>query len=163
MNPGAPPTTRSPDFLVSGFFGAPAACWRTRTTVMAIIETSQFLSPLSTSRIICRRADSPQRLKRVYVLRQSPSSAGKSRHGEPVRMIHSAASKDNRLPLPPAPKSPGLARHQWIAYDPLAIFCPSARPHLIRLLSWKPDANTFPQLLTDPGSRVFYGGIKWFS
>jgi hypothetical protein len=36
-------------------------------------------------------------------------------------------------------------------------------PILLGIPLWKPDANIFPQLLTDPRSQVFYGGMKWFS
>ncbi|ABM60201.1 hypothetical protein Veis_4501 [Verminephrobacter eiseniae EF01-2] len=40
--------------------------------------------------------------------RTVPNSAGKSRHGEPVRMIHNTVSKNSRLAWAVAPGSLGL-------------------------------------------------------
>ena len=49
-----------------------------------------------------------QRSNRRQTLLQLPGSAGRSRHGAPVRAIQSTASTKRRLSLPLAPGSPGL-------------------------------------------------------
>jgi hypothetical protein len=99
---------RTTDRLRTFFFWAPAACWWARTAVLSIINASRSRSPLTDSTKRCHTPVSPQRLKRVYVVCQLPNSAGKSRHGEPVRTIHNTASKNRRLSCAVAPGSPGL-------------------------------------------------------
>src|ERR671921_1300588 len=51
-----------------------------------------------------------QSRKRVKTLFQCPNRGGRSRHGLPVRAIHSTASTNRRLFLPLRPGSPGLPR-----------------------------------------------------
>ena len=51
-----------------------------------------------------------QSRKRVYTLFQWPRAGGRSRHGLPVRTIHSTASTNSRLSVPLRPGSPGLPR-----------------------------------------------------
>lgn len=94
--------------LITCFFWAPAACWCARTTVLSSISTSISRSPLTAATIRCHTPDLPHRLNLMYVVCQLPSSAGKSRHGEPVRTIHSTASKNSRLSRAVAPRSPTL-------------------------------------------------------
>src|SRR3954467_1918087 len=53
-----------------------------------------------------------QSRKRVKTLFQWPNESGRSRHGLPVRTIHSTASTNSRLSLPLRPGSPGLPRQR---------------------------------------------------
>src|SRR3954451_20720574 len=49
-----------------------------------------------------------QSRKRVNTLFQCPNAGGRSRHGLPVRTIHSTASTNSRLSLPLRPGSRGF-------------------------------------------------------
>ncbi len=74
------------------FFCAPAACWWARTMVESINSASRSGSLANSSTM---RAHTPfllQRDNRLYTLCQLPNGLGRSRHGEPVRTIHSTTS-----------------------------------------------------------------------
>lgn len=68
----------------------------------------QIRSAPSTLMMPSHRPRLHQRLKRVYVVCQLPSSAGRSRHGEPVRAIHRTASINRRLSAAVTPLSLAL-------------------------------------------------------
>src|SRR4051794_24983223 len=59
----------------------------------------------------CQTSAFTQSRKRLKTLFQCPNRGGRSRHGLPVRTIHSTASTNRRLSLPLRPGSPGLPRH----------------------------------------------------
>jgi hypothetical protein len=60
----------------------------------------------------CQTSALTQSRKRVKTLFQFPNERGRSRHGLPVRTIHSTASTKSRLSLPPRPGSPGWPRQR---------------------------------------------------
>ncbi|TCK32712.1 hypothetical protein B0G84_8568 [Paraburkholderia sp. BL8N3] len=108
MNLGAQSSARSPESLGSVFFRAPAECWCARMTVESISTCSTSPPCASTW---ATRSQTPlrrQREKRMYAVCHRPNSLGKSRHGLPVRAIHSTASTNNRLSAPCRPTSPTL-------------------------------------------------------
>src|SRR5690349_1218092 len=96
--------TQSPPF---------APCpWRwTLTMVASTIAYSRSGSSEQASNSRCQTSAFTQSRKRVKTLFQFPNEGGKSRHGLPVRTIHSTASTNRRLSLPLRPGSPGLPRH----------------------------------------------------
>lgn len=104
----APSAARASQSLRAVFFLAPAACEWARTAVLSSITSSQSCS---TRRVRNTRSHTPflaHRAKRVKVVCQLPSSGGKSRHGAPVRPIHSTASMNRRLSLAVTPTSVAL-------------------------------------------------------
>jgi len=108
MNLGAQPAPRAPECLRAVFFLAPAACWWARATVLSM--SSAFKStPVRTAAMIrCHTPFLSQREKRVYVACQLPNAGSKSRHGLPVRAIHSTASINRRLSFAVTPQSVAL-------------------------------------------------------
>lgn len=102
-------TARSADRLIATvFFGAPAACWCARTIVASMNNSSRSASPLSASATRAHTPPFSQRAKRTYIECQLPKSAGKSRHGQPVRAMKSTASTKRRLSAARPPLSVGL-------------------------------------------------------
>ena len=97
---GRQSASRTTDFLDACFFWAPAECWWARTMVESINSCSRSASPRSAVAIRSHTPFSRQREKRTKVRCQCPSSAGRSRHGLPVRMIQSTASTKRRLSWP---------------------------------------------------------------
>lgn len=67
---------------------------------------------------------------------------------------------------PPNFRVPGTlcspATCYWARTKELSIISTSKGPHPIRLLSQKPNADKFPQLLTNLREQGLYGGKKWF-
>ena len=108
MQFGGQPASRPPDLLTAGFFRAPAECWWARTMVESINSCSRSASPESSLAMRSQTPASRHREKRTYVLCQLPSSAGRSRHGIPVRMTQSTASTKSRLSLAVQPGSVAL-------------------------------------------------------
>ena len=105
---GSEPATRAAQSLWAVFFLAPVACWWARIAVLSSITSSRSRSALMAAN---NRSNTPalvQRENRVNVVCQLPSSAGISRHGAPVRPIHSTASRNNRLSFAVTPQSPAL-------------------------------------------------------
>ena len=119
MDLGTQPAPRAPECLRAVFFWAPAACWWARTTVLSMSKASKSASSLIAAMIRCHTPFLPQREKRVYVACQFPHAGSKSRHGLPVRAIHSTASINRRLSFAVTPQSvalPGsksLIRSHW--------------------------------------------------
>ena len=78
----------------------------------AIVESRNRCSMSASLRsAVATRSHTPfsrQREKRTKVRCQCPSSSGRSRHGLPVRMIHSTASTKRRLSLAVTPRSVAL-------------------------------------------------------
>ena len=70
--------------------------------------SSKSASLASSANVLSQTPLSDQRPKRLYTLFQSPNSAGRSRHGLPVRATHSTASMNSRLSSPVRPGSPAL-------------------------------------------------------
>lgn len=102
-------TARSADRLIATvFFGAPAACWCARTIVASMNNSSRSASALSASATRAQTPPFSQRAKRTYIECQLPKSAGKSRHGHPVRAMNSTASTKSRLSAARPPLSVGL-------------------------------------------------------
>jgi hypothetical protein len=128
MDFGAQPAPGASEGLIACFFWAPAACWWALTTVLSIMSASKSRSAPRTLMMPSHLPRLHQRLKRVYVLCQLPSSAGRSRQGEPVRAIHSTASINRRLSAAVTPLSlalPGniasIFAHLLSLRSPLAI------------------------------------------
>src|SRR5262249_36131933 len=91
----------------------PFAPWPWRWTLTMVPSTMTYsMSGSSETPSNSRRQTSAftQSRKRVYTLFQWPNMGGRSRHGLPVRTIHSTASTNSRLSLPLRPGSPGLPR-----------------------------------------------------
>ncbi|MGF6605059.1 hypothetical protein P3T23_009820 [Paraburkholderia sp. GAS448] len=109
-------SARSPVRL---FFAVPAACWWARTIVLSMKTSSRSASPASSASTACHISARDHLAKRWYTLFHGPKSGGKSRHGLPVRAIHSTASTNSRLS--PAvrpgsvdlPGSKGAIRSYW--------------------------------------------------
>ena len=116
---GAQPAPASVQVLAGASFGAPAACWSARTTVLSMSRASKSASWRIAAMPRCHTPFLPQREKRVYVACQFPHAGSKSRHGLPVRAIHSAGSRNRRLSFAITPQSvalPGsssLIRSHW--------------------------------------------------
>jgi hypothetical protein len=108
MDFGAQPASGASKGLIACFFWAPAACWWALTTVLSIMSASKSWSAPSTFMMPSHLPRLHQRLKRVYVLCQFPSSGGRSRQGEPVRAIHRTASINLRLSVAVTPLSLAL-------------------------------------------------------
>src|ERR1019366_588135 len=108
VNLGTQPATRAPEGLRAFFFWAPAACWWARTTVLSMNSASKSTSWPTSLITRCHTPFLPQREKRVNVACQLPNAGGRSRHGEPVRAIHSTASRNNRLSFAVTPGSVAL-------------------------------------------------------
>lgn len=129
VNFTGPSSARTTYGLRPFFFFAPAACWCARTAVLSIMSISKSASLLTTSLMRFHTPYSPQRLNRVYVVCQLPNSFGRSRHGEPVRMIHNTASKNSRLSCAVAPGSlafPGNSSpifSHWSSRNNFLSFC----------------------------------------
>ena len=88
------------------FLAAPTECWWARTMVLSRNTSSKSASSASSANTFCQMPLFDQRAKRMYTLFQSPNSVGRSRHGLPVRAIHSTASINCRLSSPLRPGSP---------------------------------------------------------
>ncbi len=129
MQLGRQSAARATDFLSACFFWAPAECWCARTMVESMNSCSRSASPDSAVATRSQMPFSRQREKRTKVRCQCPSSSGRSRHGLPVRMIHSTASTKRRLSLAVTPRSlalPGSScsiRSHWKSQD-MTIFTP---------------------------------------
>ena len=108
MQLGGQSTPRAADLLVARFFWAPAECWCARTIVESRNRCSMSASLRSAVATRSHTPFSRQREKRTKVRCQCPSSSGRSRHGLPVRMIHSTASTKRRLSLAVTPRSVAL-------------------------------------------------------
>ena len=102
-------TARSADRLIATvFFSAPAACWCARTIVASMNNSSKSASSLSTSATRAHTPPFSQLAKRTYIECQLPKSAGRSRHGHPVRAMKSTASTKHRLSAARPPLSVGF-------------------------------------------------------
>ena len=109
MNFRSQPAARSTDRLIATvFFGAPAACWCARTIVASMNNSSRSASSLSASATRAHTPPFSQRAKRMYIECQLPKSAGKSRHGHPVRAMKSTDSTKRRLSAARPPLSVGF-------------------------------------------------------
>src|SRR5215216_3572497 len=100
--------TRSPDRLFLNPPFAPAACWCARMIVPSMMTDSKSGS---SARAAIMRSHTPllaQRRKRLNTLFHLPKDNPRSRHGAPVRAIHTIASTKSRLLFPVRPGSPGL-------------------------------------------------------
>ncbi len=101
---GAEPASAAAQLLIglaSGavrFFLAPAAQGWARITVESRISHSTSGS-CNTSNTAIQTPFRVQRSNRLQMEFPLPKRSGKSRHGAPVRAIHSTASKNRRLPL----------------------------------------------------------------
>src|SRR5688572_21679870 len=85
--------------------------WRwTLTMVASTIAYSRSGSSEQAWNSVTKTSALRQSLKRRNAVLQFPKCAGRSRHGEPVRTIHSTASMKRRLLLPLRPGSVGLPR-----------------------------------------------------
>lgn len=94
---GAQSASRAPDRLRAFFLAAPAECWWARTMVLSRNISSKSASLGSSANALFQVPLFDQRPKRLYILFQSPNSAGRSRYGLPVRATHSTASMNSRL------------------------------------------------------------------
>ncbi|QIE29642.1 hypothetical protein SBC2_77180 (plasmid) [Caballeronia sp. SBC2] len=113
--------------------------------VLSMKTSSKSASTANASKTSCHMPLRDHRAKRMYTLFQRPNSAGKSRHGAPVRAIHSTASTNSRLSAAVRPRSPALpgsnnaTRSYW-----------SSR-NIIRGMPVSPkrqDVSRFPEKLT---------------
>lgn len=108
MDFAAQAAPRASQSLWAVFFLAPAACRWARTAVLSKKTCSRSAS---VRKCESSRAHTPfcaQREKRTCVLCQLPNSGGRSRHGAPVRPIHSTASTKRRLSWAVTPRSETL-------------------------------------------------------
>ncbi len=108
VNLGTQAPTRTSNTLLPVFFEAPAECWCARTMVLSRNTSSKSASSHSVANSVCQTPLSAQREKRLNTLFHGPNPGGRSRHGAPVRAIHSTASTNNRLSAPVRPRSPAL-------------------------------------------------------
>src|SRR5258708_2011153 len=91
------------------------------------------------------------RRKRWYTLFHGPKSGGKSRHGLPVRAIHSTASTNNRLSAAVRPGSVDLPGSK----GPIRSYWSSLSISLgILFFRKRQDVNRFPHRLTAPSSMI---------
>ncbi len=79
MDLGTQPAPRAPECLRAVFFGAPAACWWARTTVLSMSSASNSASWRIVVMIRCHTPFFPHREQRVYVACQSSLRRGLSR------------------------------------------------------------------------------------
>ncbi len=148
---GAQPASGAPDRLRAFFLAAPEECWWARTMVLSTNTSSKSASSASVANTFSQTPLFDQRAKRVYTLFQSPNSAGRSRHGLPVRATHSTASTNSRLSAPVRPGSSALPgnidskRCHW-----------SLRNHRRTILTLRKyqDVNRFRLKLTAPGHKI---------
>lgn len=98
-------STGTSDGLWSFFFWAPAACWCVRTMVLSKNRHSKSGSSENFWAIRAHKPFSLHLAKRLYTLCHLPNDLGRSRQGEPVRAIHSTASKKSLLSLDVTPQS----------------------------------------------------------
>ena len=108
MDLGTQPAPRAPEGVRAVFFWAPAACWWARTIVLSMSSASKSASWRIAAMIRGHTPFLPHREKRVYVACQVPNAESKSRHGLPVRAIHSTASIHRRLSFAVTP------RNRWL-------------------------------------------------
>ena len=102
-------TARSADRLIATvFFSAPDACWCARRIVASMNNSSKSASSLRASATRAHTPPFSQRAKRTYIECQLPKSAGRSRHGHPVRAMKSTASTKRRLSAARPPLSVGF-------------------------------------------------------
>lgn len=87
---------------------APTPCWWTRTIVPSINAYSKSGAPDKASKSRSNTPLSAHRRNRLDTEFHFPKPSGRSRHGAPVRAIHSTASRKSRLSAPDLPGSPGL-------------------------------------------------------
>ena len=116
---------------------APVPCWWTRTMVPSMIAYSKSGSADKLAKIRSKVPFKAHRRKRWKTEFQLPNAAGRSRHGDPVRAIHSTASRNSRLFSPDRPGSPGLPAHSGATRS----HCPS-----LKMLRFKTDPLRFPVL-----------------
>jgi hypothetical protein len=88
---------RAADRLNLGPPFPPAECWCARTIVASMMTLSRSGSSLTCSRIRDHTPLLHQREKRRKTEFQAPNSAGRSRHGTPVRPIQRTPSTNLRL------------------------------------------------------------------
>jgi len=105
---GRQPASGAPERLRAVFLGAPAACWWARTMVESMNTSRNRRSLAKAANTRCHTPARDQRANRWYTLFQFPNCGGRSRHGLPVRAIHSTASTNSRLSAPVRPRSPSL-------------------------------------------------------
>src|SRR5262249_28465566 len=98
----------------------PAAHAWARITVESRIMTSRSGSR-SVAAIAANRLDLAQRSKRRHWLFQFPSRSGRSRHGAPVRAIHSTELINRRLSWANPPGLSRPARQQVLDPVPIGI------------------------------------------
>ena len=132
---GGQAAPRAADFLAPDFFWAPAECWCARTMVESMNRCSMSASPCMARATHSQIPFSRQREKRTKVRCQWPSSAGRSRHGLPVRMTQRTASTKRRLSWAVRPGSLALPGSSC-----------SIRSH------WS-SRNIFRSILTPPKSQ----------
>lgn len=99
---------RTTQSLWAMFFFAPAACGWARTAVLSSITSSKSRSALRACKTRFHTPLFAHREKRMNVVCQLPSSAGKSRHDAPIRPIHNTASTNNRVSFAVTPRSLAL-------------------------------------------------------
>src|SRR5579884_159477 len=85
---------------------APVPGWWTRTMVPSTIAYSKSGSSDRAAKIASKTPPNAQRRKRTKVECHFPNTSGRSRQGDPVRAIHSTASRKRRLSSPERPGSP---------------------------------------------------------
>ena len=76
------------DIAVFSPFFAPALCWCARTQLLSVLTSCRSASMLSSFKIFAKSPDCCHSLKRLYTVLHGPYRSGRSRHGAPVRMIH---------------------------------------------------------------------------
>lgn len=114
MDLGRETTSRTPKPLSLSPFFKPAAQWCVRTMVLSIICIASAEPPPSAraSSITSQTPLTVQRRNCRWMEFQLPSSAGRSRHGAPVRAIQKMASSTRRwLAGGRPPAAPGSARN----------------------------------------------------
>ena len=87
---------------------APQACRWALAWVASIINHSKSGSSITTDNKRSHTPLSRQRLNRRCTFKPSPYAGGRSRHGAPVRSIHTTALMNFRLSLATPPQSPGF-------------------------------------------------------
>src|SRR5258705_8759345 len=151
MNFGGQSASRAADRLIAVFFGAPAACWWARTMVLSMKTSSKSASPASSAKTVCHTCARDHLAKRLYTLFQAPKSGGRSRHGLPVRAIHSTASTNCRLSAAVRPASVALPGSSWAIrayWSSLSINLGILNVPKIQ------DVNRFLQKLTAPPGQL---------
>lgn len=121
---GGKPAPGAPQSLIYGFaaavfFRAPAAARLARITEPSMQNKFQSIRPcdcIKACRSPTTRSNVPsllQRLKRSYTVSQGPNHSGTSRHGAPVRIIHSIPLSTIRVSLGGRPRNFGAGKISW--------------------------------------------------